>query len=287
MAVPVGGVGELDRDEGVALGAVEAGALLEQLVDQVRADETGQEVVHDQPLVVPREGSSSFVEQVALRHAVGAEPVGEEVVRADEGHLHLAHERVDVVARVADQGDALLVARQVAVVLEELHGIVAPVEVGGAGRSSAVERLEVGTRGAHVAKRLDVGVGAKRRAVGGEVVGDVLAEERPARFHVRVVLAIPAVAEAAGRAEPVEQRLVGVEARKVEHAPVSAAGRERGVDPLGSEAVVADRGRRGDGRRGRHGSAVRARSSSAVSSAVGSTSRRSSGIGSPLSTDKP
>ena len=162
---------------------------------------------------MPGEGPARVVEDPILVGAVLAQPVHQAVVRLDEPDLHLAHEGVHVVAWVADQRDSLLVARQVAVVLEELRGVVALVEVGGAGRSSAVERLEVGTRGAHVAKRLDVGVGAQRRAVGGEVVGDVLAEEGPARLHVRVVLAVAAVAEAARGADPVEEGLVGLERR--------------------------------------------------------------------------
>src|SRR5437588_3888639 len=71
----------------------------------------------------------------------------------------------------------------------------------------------------------------------------VLAEEGPSGFDVRVVLAVAAVAETAGRADPVEQRLVAYERRQVEHAAVAALGRGGRIDALGSEAVVAQGGR--------------------------------------------
>jgi hypothetical protein len=85
-------------------------------------------------------------------------------------------------------------------------------------------------------------MGAQRRAIGGQVVGDVLAEERPPGLDVRVVLAIVPVAEAADGHELVEQRLVGVERRQVEHSPVAPAFGDRCVDPPGGETVVADHG---------------------------------------------
>jgi hypothetical protein len=55
-------------------------------------------------------------------------------VCADEGNLHLTHEHMHVVARVADERDPLLVARQVAVVVEQLRRVVAAVEEARAGR---------------------------------------------------------------------------------------------------------------------------------------------------------
>ena len=160
-------------------------------------------------------------------------------MRADERHVHLAHEDVDVVARVSHERDSLLIARQVAPVLEQLRRVLAPVQIGRADRAAAVERLEVQPGRAHVAERLDVGVGSQRRPIRGQVVRDVLSEERPARFDERVVLAVAAVAEPAGRAQPVEERLVRVQWRQVEHAPVTAAGLDGRVDALGRQAVVA------------------------------------------------
>ena len=88
------------------------------------------------------------------------------------------------------------------------------------------------------------GVRAQRRAVGGDVVRDELAEERPAGGDGRVVgarrLGVGAVAGAAGRADHVQQPLVGRERRQVgEHPPVAPAVDRRVDDPVRRQAVVA------------------------------------------------
>jgi hypothetical protein len=70
-------------------------------------------------------------------------------------------------------------------------------------------------------------------------VRHVLAEERPTRLDPGIVLAVAAVAEAAGGTDPVKELLIDLEGRKVEHPPVAAALRERCIDALGCEAVVA------------------------------------------------
>jgi hypothetical protein len=54
-----------------------------------------------------------------------------------------------------------------------------------------------------------------------------------------VAFAVAAVAEAARRTELVQQHLVCLEGRQVEHAPVAAALARRSVDPLRREAVIA------------------------------------------------
>ena len=240
MPVAVGRVGELDRDVRLAVRPVVARAGRAEVGDGLAPDEDREEVVDDQPLVVPAQRAASLVEELRLERAVLPQAVDEPVVRADERDLQLAHERVDVVPRVADQRDPLLVARQVAVVLEQLRRIVALVEVRRPSRPASVKGLEVGSRHAHVAQRGQVGVRSQGRAVGGEVVRHVLPEERPARLHVRVLLAVAAVAEAAGRADPVEQLLVDLERRQVEHPPVAPSRRQRRIHALGGQAVVAD-----------------------------------------------
>jgi hypothetical protein len=79
VAIAVGGVGELQRD----------------------------------PLVVPGGGPAGLGEQLRLGHPVAAQPVHQAVVEMQHGQVQLAHEQVDVVAGVADQGHALGVAGQV------------------------------------------------------------------------------------------------------------------------------------------------------------------------------
>ena len=93
---------------------------------------------------MPRERPPRRVEEVRVIRAVRAHTIHQPVVRGHERDLHLAHEDVHVVARITDQGDAFLVPGQVAFVLEQLGGVVALEEVGGARRTPAIERLEVG-----------------------------------------------------------------------------------------------------------------------------------------------
>ena len=85
----------------------------EHVADQLRADQAGQEVVPDDPLVVPGQCPLGRIEQAILRRTVGPEPVDEPVVGVQQRQVQVSDEDVDVVARVADQGYALAVAGQV------------------------------------------------------------------------------------------------------------------------------------------------------------------------------
>ena len=76
-------------------------------------------------------------ERIARRSFL-AEAISDAVVRANERELHLAHEDVHVVARVAHEREAFAVARDVAVVLEQLGGIVALEQIRRAARRVAV-----------------------------------------------------------------------------------------------------------------------------------------------------
>jgi hypothetical protein len=232
VAVAEGRVGELDRDEGLRLGLVVARAVVEQLVHELASNRTGKEVVDDQPLVVPPEGAASLREQLSLSNAVGSETVHQRVVGADERQLHLTHEDVGVVARVAEEGDAFLIARDIPVVLEQLCGVLAAIEIRRAHRTTAVEGLEAGPRGAHVPQREHVGVGAQRRAIRGQVVGDVLAEERPTRLGSRVTVRVASVGEPTDGPDLMQQRLVYFEGGQVEHPPVATSFTERCLDSL-------------------------------------------------------
>lgn len=86
---------------------------------------------------------------------------------------------------------------------------------------------------------------AQRRAIGGQVVRDVLAEERPARLASRILFGVTAVAEATGGTQLVQQPFGDVQLHQLEHPPVAATVGDRRVDALRCEAVVAnDVGRR-------------------------------------------
>jgi hypothetical protein len=201
---------------------------------------------------VPGDGAPGGVER--LRLAVLAQPVDQEVVNLQHGQVELGDEQVDVVSRVADEGDPLGIAWQVAgrcVVVgtdQQLGGVAAVEEEGVADRAAAVEALEVGAWGAEVGDVVGVGVLQQQGAVGGDVMGDELAEQGPPRGDGGVVAVAgdqAAVAGAIPPAEVDEERLVGGELRHGgEQAAVLAAGSlEWRVDASrGRQAVVPDDG---------------------------------------------
>jgi hypothetical protein len=74
-------------------------------------------------------------------------------------------------------------------------------------------------------------------------VGDVLAEERPSRLAVPIVILLAGVAQSAGAADPVQQRLVDLERGEIEHPPVPPGHADRRVYPVRREAVIPGMGR--------------------------------------------
>src|SRR5216683_3506246 len=62
MAVAVGGVGKFNRDEGFAREAVEARTIAQDGCCHRITDEVREEIMEDDPLVVPTEGSARIVE---------------------------------------------------------------------------------------------------------------------------------------------------------------------------------------------------------------------------------
>ena len=246
MPVAVGRVGELVRDVRVAgLRPVDPRPVAQHLRDKVGAGHPGQEVLEHHPLVVPARGPLGLPEQRVLVDAVVAQAVHQAVVHAGQRHLELVDEQVGVLARVAHQRHRLVVAGQVMAGEQQLRRVVALVQVRVGDRPGAVQALEIGLRRAEVADLRLVGVVRERGAVGGDVVGHVLAEERPARGHARVVVGIvvAAVAPPALDAQRADRRLVPLQPRQVGEQPaIATAVRGRLVDAARrGQAVVTRR----------------------------------------------
>ena len=149
------------------------------------------------PLVVPGECLAGRGEQLRLGYPVDAQPVDQPVVRADHRDLHLRNQHVHVLARIADQGGAFLIARQVVVpaavvaAQQQLRRIAPAVQVRLGDRTVAVQAFQVQTRAADVAQQGFVVVVGHRGPVGGDVVRHVLPEHRPSGGD-RARLAAPA-----------------------------------------------------------------------------------------------
>ena len=143
--------------------------------------------------------------------------IDERVVGVNERQVHLRHEQVRVVPRIADHGGALGVPEHIAAALagQQLGGIIPAEQERMADRTVAIEALEVQRRRACVLQLRRIQVGAQRQSVSRDVVGDELPEERPpGRFRAERCVGVhfvAAVAQPSAAPERVEERLVRAE----------------------------------------------------------------------------
>jgi hypothetical protein len=146
-------VGELERDVRIVLvDRIQLRTVGEQVGGQLRADQPGQVLAQDHVLVVPRQRPARLLESTLL--------LDQSIVHSDQRDRHLAGEQLHVVARIADQRDALVIARDVDARgrEQELGRIVLAVQVRRADRARAVQALEIRPRRTRVAKPADVGM---------------------------------------------------------------------------------------------------------------------------------
>ena len=217
---PVGAGLELDGHECLArCRLVEAPPAPEDVVDHALADDLRQELVHDEPLVVPRGQPARLGEdrRRVAQVALGPHVVDRVVVEEQERAVQPGDHQVLVVSRVGDHGRVVGAPRQVleqAAALDlQLEVIVRVVQLLLGDVPCAVDRVEIERRGAEVASVLGLGrLGQSRAGVERHVVVEELAEERRAgrvRRVVRVVRAQRQVDDQCLR--PCGQRVGGVE----------------------------------------------------------------------------
>ena len=130
---------------------------------------------------------------------------------------------------------------------QQFGRVIAVVQKGIANRPITIQTLQIDPGAAGVAQRRGIGVVGETGAVGGDVVGDELAEVGPTSRLPRVVPAARgerrAIAGALPRAEGIQQRLVGIEGREVREEAVVGAAVDRRIDrPHRSQTMIADMG---------------------------------------------
>src|SRR5829696_2470509 len=215
MAEPVGGHGELDWHEGVVGGVVELelgsgdreldpapygeGLGPQDVIDHRVANHPAQEVVHDDPLVVPADQPLGLFEQVVAGQRRGGRHVVDNlVVELQHGQVQLGDQQVLVVAGIAEQrpaeehllaialagfvagqvraGPALL-ARDHAHILAELQSGDAAglfVQVWLVAGAAAIDRVQIEPGGAEVVQGVGVVLALK---AGHRIKGDVVIDE--------------------------------------------------------------------------------------------------------------
>src|SRR5215210_5081710 len=109
--------------------------------------------------------------------------------------------------------------------------------------AGTVDALQIRPRRAEVADPVGVRAVAERRPIGGDVMGDELPEQGPARLDRRVgsVAIDPEVRRAARLPQGVQSLLVRLETGQILEQAAIAAAMHRRIDALGREAVVAGR----------------------------------------------
>lgn len=192
MAVAVRSDRELDRDERLAAPVVEpaAGPLAGppvDVVDHFLPDDQRQELVHNDPLIVPPDELLRALEQPRAT----PELVDHRVVELQERELELRDDQVLVVARVSDQRRVDAVAWHVAGSrgVDQQPDAVLGVEVRVGLGPRAVDAVELEQRRAEVLDRLGVVLPLEARGrVERDVVVHELAEEHESDRDCRVVL---------------------------------------------------------------------------------------------------
>jgi hypothetical protein len=247
----------------------------QDVVHHLLADDPGQEVVHDDPLVVPPDQPLDLLEQVVpAQRAVGRDGLHDGVVEPQHRAVQLGDQDVLVVAGVADQrtagedGPAValprLVARQVrarpAAGLEadllaqpeagQPGGLV--VHVGLVGGAAAVHGVEVEARRPEVVQGVGVVLPLEARdRVERDVVVDELAQVGVPRRDRVVVLRRPGCGHPIGESGQ-GARLVLEDGQVPEHPPEPPTGerrRRQDVDPPVQPRVALGLGGRGVRRR--------------------------------------
>ena len=210
--------------------------------------------MQDDPLVMPGHDLAGILENPVGRRILVCrllgQRIGDGIMEGQQRDLHLRNQHVHVLARIADQGGAFLIARQVVVpaavvtAQQQLRRIAPAVQVRLGDRTVAVQAFQVQTRAADVAQQGLVVVVGHRGPVGGDVVRHVLPEHRPSGGD-RARLAAPAggaVTGTTGATQRMHQSGVDTQRRQVGKQPgVASAARWCVHGPAGREAVVACR----------------------------------------------
>src|SRR5438552_18882006 len=73
-------------------------------------DERRQKLVQNDPLIMPPQLPRRFVERAVVRYSAAPTFIYKRIVSLEHGEMQLRHEHVRIVARVADNCDALCIS---------------------------------------------------------------------------------------------------------------------------------------------------------------------------------
>ena len=94
VAVSIRGVRKLQRDEGLAIRPIESAAIVDERLDEIRADQRWQKLPQNRRLIMPSQVARSGREHLRFGGAFGADSINQCIVRVHEGEVHLRHQHV-------------------------------------------------------------------------------------------------------------------------------------------------------------------------------------------------
>src|SRR5262245_35136536 len=219
LAVPVsvGGVRELERDEHVIFRREPPGTIRDNFINQLSTDERRQKLVEDDPLIVPSRLTSRREKDLWFRDTAPAYVVDKDVVGLQQREMHLRHQHVRVVPRVADDRDAFAVSRDVCILnaQQKLRRVITSVEKRMSNRAVAIQTFEIQLRRTRIAQGAWIDVALQRRSIGRDVMGHELPKDRPPGGSVSKrtgsISRVTAITQSTGSTEGGKKRLVRVE----------------------------------------------------------------------------
>src|SRR5579862_8047903 len=182
VAVPISCVGKLKRYKSAMRRTKPPRAVSQHLIYDGLSNQRGEKLMKNDPLIVPAQLLGRFIEYAVIRDSGAPRFIDERVVCLEHGEMQLRHEHVGIVARVADNGDALRIPLQVTAVQtkQELRRVVPLVEERMTCRSVAVQALKVELRAARIVQFRRIGMQAQGGPVSRNIVSHKLAENWPA-----------------------------------------------------------------------------------------------------------
>src|SRR5277367_1516923 len=154
VAIAIGRVGKFERYEHAVSGAKPARPFLQHLICKLLPYQCGEKLVENDPLKMPAQIPRRCFEYAIGRGTTEPRYIHKHVVSLEHGKMQLRDQHVRIVARIANNRDAVGVALEVesAGAKQELRSIVALVEERMAGGPVAVQTFEVDLRAARVAQ---------------------------------------------------------------------------------------------------------------------------------------
>src|SRR5258708_25667949 len=106
-------IGKLYGDVGAFVVWVALRAICQNIVHEILTDTEREELMDDDPLVVPSHQALRLAEDIFLLHTLVSQVVDNRVMKFQEGQVKLRNDEVNVISRITEQCPALAIPGKV------------------------------------------------------------------------------------------------------------------------------------------------------------------------------